>query len=200
MTHRATLAAPPRGREEVCAALIEAAVDLFSQGIPALVSVRDIAAHANVNHGLVHQYFGSKDALVAATIEYLARERAAIVERAPDEATAVHAALRFQHEYPAYTRLLAWWLLEGRDIKELDLRFGPIRDIVDSAYGEGSETNRINHQVVAAGVGLIMLGSVIFREFVDAYLDTGNISEDQYIEGLAKLASSIHHWNAEPAL
>lgn len=200
MTDRATLTAPPRGREEVCAALITAAAELFSHGIPALVSVRDIAGRANVNHGLVHQYFGSKDALVAATIEHLARERAVIVERAPDEASAVRAALRFQHQHPAYTRLLAWWLLEGRDINELDLRFGPIRDIVDNAYGEASEKARIDHQVVAAGVGLIMLGSVIFREFVDAYLDTGNISEDQYIEGLAKLASSIHHWNEEPQL
>jgi AcrR family transcriptional regulator len=198
MTDRATFAAPPRGREEVCAALIAAAADLCSEGIPALISVRDIAAHANVNHGLVHQYFGSKDALVAATIEQLARERAAIVQRAPDEATAVHAALRFQHANPAYTRLLAWWLLEGRDLNDLDLRLGPIRDIVDDSYGAGSESDRIDHQIVAAGVGLIMLGSVIFREFVDSYLDTDQISEDQYIEGLAKLASSIHHWNSEP--
>jgi AcrR family transcriptional regulator len=198
MTDRATIAAPPRGREEVCSALIAAAAELSSEGIPALISVRDIAARANVNHGLVHQYFGSKDALIAATIEHLARERAAIVERAPDEATAVHAALRFQHQNPAYTRLLAWWLLEGRDISELDLRFGPIRDIVDSSYDSGSESDRINHQIVSAGVGLIMLGSVIFREFVDAYLDTNQIGEDQYIEGLAKLASSIHHWNSEP--
>ncbi len=188
--------APPRGREEVSAALIDAAAELFADGIPALVSVRDIAARANVNHGLVHQYFGSKDALIAATIEELARQRAEIVENAPDEATAVRMALRFQHDQPAYTRLLAWWLLEGRNLRDLDLKFGPIRAMVDNAYGTDQAGDKVDRQVVAAGVGLMLLGSVIFRDFVDAYIVAEDLDDDRYIDELAKFASSVHHWNA----
>ncbi len=195
MTERAV--APPRGREEVSAALIDAAAELFADGIPALVSVRDIAARANVNHGLVHQYFGSKDALIATTIEELARRRAAIVEAAADDATAVLLALRFHHDFPAYTRLLAWWLLESRDINELDLSFGPIREMVDSTYAGPTSGDRIDRQVVAAGVSLMLLGSVVFRDFVNAFLDTPEVDEEHYINELAKLASSVHHWNAE---
>ncbi|MBT3311777.1 MAG: helix-turn-helix transcriptional regulator [Desulfobacterales bacterium] len=64
----------PHGRDEVETALIEAAADLFSKhGINA-VSVRDVASHAGVNHGLIHVYFGSKDNLRQRTHEYLLKK------------------------------------------------------------------------------------------------------------------------------
>ncbi len=53
----------PVGREAVRAALIQATIELIlEQGVA--VSVRDVARRAGVNHGLVHTYFGSKDALI----------------------------------------------------------------------------------------------------------------------------------------
>ena len=61
----------PHGREEVENALIEAAADLFSKNGIHSVSIREIASHAGVNHGLVHSYFGSKDNLRQRTREYL---------------------------------------------------------------------------------------------------------------------------------
>jgi len=55
----------PTGRKDVVEALIGAATELLLEsGLH--VSVRDIAARAGVNHGLVHTYFGSKQNLVAA--------------------------------------------------------------------------------------------------------------------------------------
>jgi TetR/AcrR family transcriptional regulator, repressor for neighboring sulfatase len=50
-------------------ALLAAAVELFAEHGPASVSIRDVARHAGVNHGLVHRHFGSKDDLLAAAIE-----------------------------------------------------------------------------------------------------------------------------------
>jgi AcrR family transcriptional regulator len=44
-------------------------VELFAEHGPASVSVRDVACHAGVNHGLVHRHFGSKDDLLAEAIE-----------------------------------------------------------------------------------------------------------------------------------
>ncbi|MBX3286199.1 MAG: TetR/AcrR family transcriptional regulator [Actinobacteria bacterium] len=51
------------------AKLLAAAVELFSEQGPASVSIRDIARHAGVNHGLIHRHFGSKDDLLAEAIE-----------------------------------------------------------------------------------------------------------------------------------
>lgn len=66
----------PLGREAVRHALVDAAIELIvERGLS--VSVRDIAAHAGVNHGLVHTYFGSKDGLLAAAYDEINARAAA---------------------------------------------------------------------------------------------------------------------------
>jgi AcrR family transcriptional regulator len=50
----------PRGVEAVRAALVAAAAELLLTHTPAQISGRMIAERANVNYGLIHQYFGSK--------------------------------------------------------------------------------------------------------------------------------------------
>jgi AcrR family transcriptional regulator len=54
----------PRERQEVMAAVLDAATALFAARSPASVSVRDIANAARVNHALVHRHFGSKKAVL----------------------------------------------------------------------------------------------------------------------------------------
>ena len=61
----------PTGREEVAAAILEAATELFAERGPAATSIRDIAARSKVNHGLVFRHFGTKDQLVGAVLENL---------------------------------------------------------------------------------------------------------------------------------
>jgi len=61
----------PTGREEVAAAILEAATDLFAERGPAATSIRDIAARSKVNHGLVFRHFGTKDRLVGAVLDHL---------------------------------------------------------------------------------------------------------------------------------
>ncbi len=72
-------AVKPVGRELVKQALIEATVELIiDQGTA--VSVREIAARADVNHGLIHSYFGSKDALFVAAVDEVNRRASAGVD------------------------------------------------------------------------------------------------------------------------
>jgi AcrR family transcriptional regulator len=69
----------PTGPEEVSAALIEAAIALIvEEGLH--VSVRTIADRASVNHGLIHTYFGSKDALLAAAADEINARASAEVD------------------------------------------------------------------------------------------------------------------------
>lgn len=53
--------------------LIDAATSLFRDRGPAQVSVREIATHAGVNHGLVHRHFGGKQGLVTAVLGRILR-------------------------------------------------------------------------------------------------------------------------------
>ena len=81
-----TASQPPR--EQTRAALLDAAERiLIESGYPA-ATTRAIAAEANVNHGLVHYYFGSVDNLLLETLkrfsaELFERQRALYAEDRP---------------------------------------------------------------------------------------------------------------------
>lgn len=66
----------PAGRNAVMNALVDATAQLIlDRGVN--MSVRDIARRAGVNHGLVHTYFGSKEALLSAAFGHLIDRAAA---------------------------------------------------------------------------------------------------------------------------
>jgi AcrR family transcriptional regulator len=54
----------PRGREQVVAAVVEAATRLFAERGPAAVPLRDVAAAANVTLSLIHRHIGNREALL----------------------------------------------------------------------------------------------------------------------------------------
>ncbi len=56
---------PERGPEAVERKLVEAAKELMTMRSPRHVSGRELATQAGVNYGLIHHYFGSKDAVFA---------------------------------------------------------------------------------------------------------------------------------------
>ncbi|HSP28281.1 MAG TPA: TetR family transcriptional regulator [Ilumatobacteraceae bacterium] len=71
----------PVGRDAVTDALIDATIDLIlERGVT--MSVREIARRAGVNHGLVHTYFGSKEALLTAAFGAIIARAAAEVDEA----------------------------------------------------------------------------------------------------------------------
>src|SRR3954470_16143815 len=53
-------AGAPVGREEVVAAVLRSAADLFAERGLGATSIRDIAARSRVNHGLIHRHFGQQ--------------------------------------------------------------------------------------------------------------------------------------------
>src|ERR1700745_3146220 len=90
----------PTGREEVAAAILEAATDLFAERGPAATSIRDIAARSKVNHGLVFRHFGTKEQLGGAVLDHLGTDLtellqsgagADVVDKALDRQTRVMA-------------------------------------------------------------------------------------------------------------
>jgi TetR/AcrR family transcriptional regulator, repressor for neighboring sulfatase len=102
------------------ASLVSAAAELFAARGPDGVSLREIAARAGLNYGLIHQYVGSKDELLRLVIEQSTSTTAARFA----QAGGVGEALELLQgpvgaDRPQYPRLLAWAILQGRDPKEL---------------------------------------------------------------------------------
>ena len=73
-----------RSSEEVSRALINAAAKLFAERPSSLLTVREIAARADVDPALAHRYFGSKQNLMRAAIAKSQRAIAADLSQMTD--------------------------------------------------------------------------------------------------------------------
>lgn len=173
----------PTGREEVAAAILEAATDLFAERGPAATSIRDIAARSNVNHGLVFRHFGSKENLVGAVLDHLGADLSAlltvktpadVLDRALDRQMRVMArtvldgypAGQLQQRFPNVAALLDWALPLHEDetrarlavANALALQFGwrLFAPILRSATGIDDLSDEEIRQAASAEVGRIL--------------------------------------------
>jgi TetR/AcrR family transcriptional regulator, repressor for neighboring sulfatase len=149
----------PRGREAVEDALLEAATTLFAEHGPRATSVRQIAAAAGVNHGLVHHYFGSKSALLQAVLE---RSAGQLAEHSPEQLTYADAALAEQVD--RHWRILARSLLDGMDPASLQRSYPLIDQFVRECLARGMNEHKAKEmtaRAVATEVGWRLLRSFI---------------------------------------
>ncbi|MCX7620768.1 MAG: TetR/AcrR family transcriptional regulator [Acidimicrobiales bacterium] len=150
----------PHGRSAVKRALLDAGRQLFAVRGPNSVSVRELAAVAGVNHGLVHRYFGSKDGLLGAVLDDLAHQIADTVtsELQPidlDDSTV-----------DAYWRVLARAILDGRDPATLQSDFPTVRALVAKGRADGHSPSASRER--AAHVLALELGWRMFKPFLAA--------------------------------
>jgi AcrR family transcriptional regulator len=114
----------------VRAALCQATEQLCASQPPGTVTVRQIALMAGVNHGLVHHYFGSKHALVGATMYRVERDIHKTLDDITDPAQTIETVFNGVHTRPSYPRLLSWMLLEGVDPTDHIDRFPMVSHLV----------------------------------------------------------------------
>lgn len=77
-------------------------------------SMRELAADAGVNLGLIHKHVGNKDDVVRAVLARSHEKSAAIVEGVDSLPAAVRALFMVGVEDPEYVRIVAWLNLHGR--------------------------------------------------------------------------------------
>ncbi|MBN9888897.1 TetR/AcrR family transcriptional regulator [Salipiger abyssi] len=149
----------PRGKEATIEALLTAADALFGEKGPSAVSVREIAARANVNQALVHRHFGSKEALLDAIIEkHMLASKAALGEGASPE-EALRNLLRYLSAQPAFTRTFAHLLLEQRPLDQFVRQTGGtsvLAGILRKAGVEAEDARTEAAMIMAFGFGWAM--------------------------------------------
>ncbi|MEM9457475.1 MAG: TetR/AcrR family transcriptional regulator [Myxococcota bacterium] len=151
-----------RGPEAVKAALIEAAIDLFARDGDA--SVRAVAAHAGVNHGLVHHYFGGKAGLRTAVLDRLAASLHQSLDMAADSCPREvnRAALRVAEQDPRMIKILARALLDGESPRRLQSSFPVVERLLAVPRPVDRDTARA---LLAEGLALA-LGSMVFGPWI----------------------------------
>lgn len=103
MSAAPSVASRPHGPDEVRAAVVAAATELFAERPPGAVTVRQIAERAQVNHALVHRYFGTKEDLMRAVLQFNAGAAEAVAAGAA-ERVGVDEVVAFGLENPGYLR------------------------------------------------------------------------------------------------
>jgi AcrR family transcriptional regulator len=146
-------------------ALVEAAVDLFADRGDA--SVRAVAGRAGVNHGLVHHYLGSKQALRAAVLDRLSAAIYGELEATEGGSFREFgfAVLRRTERDPRFVKILARALLDGELPEQLQTRFL----VVDRLRAATSVDPELARAGIAEGLAL-SLGAMVFGPWIRAAL------------------------------
>ena len=110
--------------------LIDAAYQLVQERPYSEVGVRDIAAVADVNHGFVHTWFGSKNELLLAVVKQQFEQLALDVQKAEPGQPALYF---FDPKVVSVVRLVLWLDLEGVDTSKLFVN-NPILDALTARY------------------------------------------------------------------
>lgn len=154
----------PRGRDSARAALIDAAATLFAE--QGDVSVRAIAAKAEVNHGLVHHYFGGKEGLRGAVLDHLSAEQARAIGSIDldDPAALARAALSVAQQDQRFFRVLARALLDGNIPRPMQSAFPVVQRLVQTMKDHGVKDAQTR---VAEGIA-ISFGWMLFGPWIEA--------------------------------
>jgi TetR/AcrR family transcriptional regulator, repressor for neighboring sulfatase len=172
----------PMGRDEVVAAILEAAADLFAERGPAATSIREVAKRAGVNHGLIHRHFGSKEQLVGAVLDYLGQHLAELL--ASDTArTRLDAAIDRQSKVVARTTL------DGYPIDELQTRFPNMTQQVERLRHQ-HPTER-SARLAAAHATALQLSWRLFGGFLRASAGLGDLTDDEVAQSLTEATSRL---------
>ena len=160
----------PQGRDAVKAAILGSAEQLFAERGYAGVSVRDIAAHAKVNHGLVHRHFGAKEDLMREVLLSMfsdvgARAREVLSSKGDDEFIPFlfeTAAKRKRHWV-----ILMRAVLDGYDFDAVGFQWPITQTLVGhiaKRRGKNDEEGRaMAGAVIAGGLGWLLLEDYLTR-------------------------------------
>ena len=141
-------------------ALLDAATELFAEKGPSDVSVREVATRAGVNHGLVHYYFGSKDALLAAVLDACAAD----VARELAQGDGVTLLTEPDSAVVRHTRILAHVILGAGDPAALQHEFPTLAHLVAALQERG--LTAADARMRAAQVSALVLGWHLFGGFL----------------------------------
>lgn len=158
---------------EIVDAIAAAAHRLFVANGPAAVSLRDIAAAAAVNLGLIHRYVGSKDDVVALVLDrHGAASKAALDEL--DGLDAILDALAATRTESG--RLFAGILLDDIDALSIKREF-PVAEALTKVLA--AEAPRADPAVTAALLQSLVLGWEIFSPYLLGAAGADPASDDR---------------------
>jgi TetR/AcrR family transcriptional regulator, repressor for neighboring sulfatase len=171
-------------------ALVNAATALFADRGPAATSLRDVAARAGVNYGLIHQYIGTKQDLLHLVIDRVSVETA---RRVAGGASVSELVGEVVHPGASlYVRMVARALLDGEDPASL-LDHSPAMTALVAQLTRSAPVGTSLDEVAVQAVALmsLLMGWRLFGPFLMSAAGLGDCSVDEVAERLLPLALRV---------
>lgn len=179
-------AAAPFGRDEVAAAVLEAASDLFAEKGPTATSIREVAARSKVNHGLVFRHFGTKDQLVGAVLDHLAARISVQIEAGQ---AGRERGVELEQALTRHARVMARVILDGYPVGELQSSFPNLTVLLERIRPDYEDD--LDARLAVANSVALQLGWYLFRPFLQGALDLDRVGEDRLRESVAAAVAAI---------
>ncbi|PTR22908.1 TetR family transcriptional regulator [Rhodococcus sp. OK519] len=174
-------------RERVVSRLIAAARPLFAEKGPSRVSLREIAAAADVNYGLIHQYIGTKDDLLKLVLQRASADWADMFAEAASADDAIAHIMRPKSS--EYARIVAQSVLEGKAPETLLGKSPALAELSRRIKNEieQSQMSDDDARLAVAAITGLALGWGLFGRYVQEIAGLGDLPEDDVTEGVYAL-------------
>jgi len=192
-----------RNREQTVEDILDAAETLLDRKGPDGFGLAELGREAGVSFGLIHHYFGGKEALMRAVLRRslrgLGREIRRIQEAgalwAPDAPAVVVVFDAFLRR-PGFARLMAWGLLTGLlDAEEVSLEVQADREALDAMVDRLHEgmpgTSRVEAATLTTLLTSAVLGFNLLRPLLVQTRGWNEHSDEILREQLVRAMSSV---------
>ena len=159
-------------------ALLKAAKELFAEKGAEAVSTREIASRANVNNGLIHRHFRTKDALLREVLEGLSAEISSVDDDGEESAILIRF-FQAVRERETYWRLLARSILDGQPVDRVQRTFPTIEKVIkllEDMQAQGRGPKDADPRTVAVMLAAVAFGWLVFEPWL---LAAGGFADDE---------------------
>ncbi|MFC9787467.1 TetR/AcrR family transcriptional regulator [Rhodococcus sp. NPDC127528] len=172
------------GRDEVRRAVLRAARSGFAAKGTS-VTVREIAAAAGVNPGLIHKYLGNKEDILTAVLARDTEVSTSTIENVGSLPDAVRSLFAIGRSDPEYVRIAAWLLLEGRT----DLLLGNQADGMRAVRGIAPDSRTADVRLMAALAAIA--GWSLFSDGILTFAEANAADRDALESRMSELLATI---------
>jgi AcrR family transcriptional regulator len=189
--HHAETAAG-HGRDATVAAVEAAARRLFAERGYAGVSVRDIAAEAGVNHGLIHRHFGAKEGVLRAVLQGMFADVGALAmnKSSPGDPDFLAQLYPLVVQRKTDWQVLMRAVLDGFDFKSAGFEFPLTNGVLAHVAARRGTLDREARMragaIVAGGLGWLLL-----EGYLTPVLGLESVSTKTLQANIARLLSHL---------